>query len=94
MSEDETITDEDRTNEVGFFNTAETYWKSAQALYNAKVKATHPLSPVLFLYYHAIELYFKAFLRGHGFELSPKVGDGGNRKGGISWGCLTPPLLH
>src|SRR5450432_3385809 len=27
-------------------------------------------------------------------ELSPEVGDGGNRKGGISWGCLTPPLLH
>jgi tetratricopeptide (TPR) repeat protein len=30
----------------------------------------------------------------HRNELSPKVGDGGNRKGGISWGCLTPPLLH
>lgn len=29
-----------------------------------------------------------------GFELSPKLGDGGNREGGISWGCLTPPLLH
>src|ERR1700756_2645029 len=27
-------------------------------------------------------------------ELSLKVGDGGNRKGGISWGYLTPPLLH
>src|SRR5438093_2706150 len=27
-------------------------------------------------------------------ELSPEVGDGANRKGGISWGCLTPPLLH
>jgi hypothetical protein len=27
-------------------------------------------------------------------ELSLKVGDGANRKGGISWGCLTPPLLH
>src|SRR4051794_7341356 len=27
-------------------------------------------------------------------ELSPKVGDGGKRKGGIAWGCLTPPLLH
>ena len=26
--------------------------------------------------------------------LSLKVGDGGNREGGISWGCLTPPLLH
>src|ERR1700704_1621487 len=24
-------------------------------------------------------------------ELSPKVGDGGNREGGISWGCLAPP---
>ena len=28
------------------------------------------------------------------WELSLKVGDGGNREGGISWGCLTPPLLH
>ena len=27
-------------------------------------------------------------------ELSLKVGDGKNRKGGISWGCLTTPLLH
>jgi hypothetical protein len=27
-------------------------------------------------------------------ELSLKVGDGGNREGGISWGCLTSPLLH
>src|SRR5947207_147645 len=27
-------------------------------------------------------------------ELSLKVGDGGNREGGISWRCLTPPLLH
>jgi hypothetical protein len=60
------ITDEDRTNEVGLFNTAESYWKSAAALYEAKVKASHPLSPVLFLYYHAIELYLKAFLRGNG----------------------------
>ena len=27
-------------------------------------------------------------------ELSPEVGDGVNREGGISWGCSTPPLLH
>jgi hypothetical protein len=27
-------------------------------------------------------------------QLSPKFGDVGNREGGISWGCLTPPLLH
>jgi len=60
------ITDEDRTNEVGLFNTAETYWRSANALYEAKVKASHAMSPVLFLYYHAIELYLKAFLRANG----------------------------
>ena len=31
---------------------------------------------------------------GNAEELSLKVGDGGNWEGGISWGCLTPPLLH
>jgi hypothetical protein len=30
----------------------------------------------------------------HGGELSPEVGDGSNREGGISWGCLTTSLLH
>jgi hypothetical protein len=63
---DQDITDEERTNEVGLFNTAETYWRSAHALHEAKVKASHAMSPVLFLYYHAIELYLKAFLRGNG----------------------------
>src|SRR5258708_11743763 len=27
-------------------------------------------------------------------QLSPKVGDGGDPEGGISWGDFTPPLLH
>src|SRR5260370_42331328 len=27
-------------------------------------------------------------------ELSLKVGDGGKREGGISWGGVTPPPLH
>jgi hypothetical protein len=53
------ITGEDRTNDVGLFNMAESYWKSAAALHEAKVKASHPLSPVLFLYYHAVELYLR-----------------------------------
>lgn len=69
------ITEEDRTNETGLFYTAETYWKSANALDEAKVNATHAKYPVLFLYYHAIELYLKAFLRGNGHsarELSTK----------------------
>ena len=40
------------------------------------------------------EMLSRIDLRGHRLELSLKVGDDGNRKGGISWGCLTPPLLH
>lgn len=54
---------EDRTNEVGLFNMAESYWKSAAALHEASPRVTYALSPVLFLYYHTIELYLKAFLR-------------------------------
>ena len=57
--------DEDRTNPTGLFNTAVSYWKSAAALERAKVKATHPDHPIRSLYYHAIELYLKAFLRQH-----------------------------
>jgi hypothetical protein len=59
--------DEDsRSNPLGFFNLAESYWSAAGALENAKLKTTHPNSPISFLYYHAIELYLKAFLRLHG----------------------------
>ena len=59
--------DEDERNvPIGVFNYAESYWHAARALNNAKVKSTHPNSPVLFLYYHAIELYLKSFLRMHG----------------------------
>jgi hypothetical protein len=29
-----------------------------------------------------------------GKELWPEFGDGLSGKGGISWGCSTPPLLH
>lgn len=57
--------DNERTNSMGLFNTAEAYWKSADALAAAKVKAGHADSPVRTLYYHAIELYLKALLRQH-----------------------------
>jgi hypothetical protein len=66
------------------FNAAETYWRSAGALYAAKVKATHRLSPVLFLYYHAIELYLKAFLRGHGHSAAELRSKFGHRIGWLS----------
>ncbi|MGY4345551.1 hypothetical protein ACVWXM_002018 [Bradyrhizobium sp. GM7.3] len=50
----------------------------------------------LYLVYirEALTAHEKETLTAEENELSPKVGDGGNRKGGISWGCLTPPLLH
>jgi HEPN domain-containing protein len=56
----------DRTSPAGLFNTADSYWRAAVALGRAKVKSTHPDKPISFLYYHAIELYLKAFLRMHG----------------------------
>jgi hypothetical protein len=62
---EEIADDNERTNSMGLFNTAEAYWKSASALAAAKVKAGHADGPVRTLYYHAIELYLKALLRQH-----------------------------
>ena len=69
--------EDDRTTEIGLFNYAHSYWRSAVALHKAKVRATHPDSPVWFLYFHAIELYLKSYLRAHGLsvaELRKKFG--------------------
>ena len=57
--------DEDRTTEIGLFNYAVSYWRSAQALRKAKIKATHPEPVICFLYYHAVELFLKSYLRLH-----------------------------
>ena len=62
---EEIADDNERTNSMGLFNTAEAYWKAAQTLAAAKVKGGHADSPVRTLYYHAIELYLKAPLRRH-----------------------------
>jgi hypothetical protein len=62
---EEIADDNQRTNSMGLFNTAEAYWKSAGALAAAKIKGGHAHSPVRTLYYHAIELYLKALLRQH-----------------------------
>jgi hypothetical protein len=58
--------EDERNAPIGVFNYAESYWQAARALRHAKVRSTHPNSPVSFLYYHAIELYLKSFLRMHG----------------------------
>jgi hypothetical protein len=60
------IDDDERTSALGLFNTARSYWRSAEHLNVANLEVTHPRAPVTFLFCHAIELYLKAYLRGAG----------------------------
>jgi hypothetical protein len=57
---------EDRTSPFSLFTNAESYWWAAQELVEANVRSVHPESPIRFLYYHAIELFLKSYLRLHG----------------------------
>jgi hypothetical protein len=66
---DEIADDQERTTALGLFNLAEAYWKSAIALQATKVNSGYADDPRRFLFYHAIELYLKAFLRGHGLTV-------------------------
>jgi hypothetical protein len=52
----------DRYPPIGLFNFAASYRAAADLLAKEAFKATHPGDPISFLYYHAIELYLKAFL--------------------------------
>ena len=86
MKRSGTTTDEDiRSSPLGFFNVAESYWAGAAALERAELKTTHPNSPISFLYYHAIELYLKAFLRLHGHSAKELRG----KKFGHNTCCLS-----
>jgi hypothetical protein len=66
---EEIADDNERTTTVGLFLTAEAYWRGANVLCVSlkRTKRTLPFSdkPAYFCYYHAIELYLKAFLRQH-----------------------------
>lgn len=70
MSQNSAIEDSERTNAIGLYNTAQSYWQSAEHLKVAKLKVSHPHAPVTFLFCHAIELYLKAFLRAKGCTLA------------------------
>jgi hypothetical protein len=59
------MTEIDRFPPLGMFNFAASYRAAADLLLGQAINATHPSAPVAFLYYHAIELYLKAFLRLH-----------------------------
>ena len=60
------MTDEDRVQPIGLFNYAHSYGASAAALHKIEVRATHPDTPVAYMYSHAVELYLKSFLRMKG----------------------------
>jgi len=62
--------DIDRYPPLGLFNFAASYEAAANLLANKEIKATHPHAPAAFLFYQAIELYLKAFLRLHEASMS------------------------
>lgn len=66
MNQPVTTDQDERTSALGLFHYARSYWHSGEALALVKVKVTHPQAPMSFLFYHAIELYLKAYLRGVG----------------------------
>jgi hypothetical protein len=66
MSNEGSLTDDDRTNPMGLFHFARSYWQSAEHLLQHPIPVTHSTAPITFLFYHAIELYLKSYLRSDG----------------------------
>jgi hypothetical protein len=60
---------DERTNPMGLFNYAHSYWVSAVALQNSPRNCTYHQAPVDYLYFHAIKPYLKSFLRLQGMSL-------------------------
>ena len=72
------------TTPLGLYYLACSYHEAARALTNARLKGSHPGSPISFLYFHAIELFLKSFLRLHGLT----VADLSSRKFGHNLGAM------
>ncbi|WP_171175798.1 hypothetical protein [Ruegeria sp. HKCCA4633] len=64
------MTNDERTTAIGLFNYAHSYWASASVLQGSNLDATHPDAPVNYLYFHAIELFLKAYLRSKGLSVA------------------------
>ena len=69
MPDDASLTDDERTNPMGLFHFARSYWQSAEHLRLQRLPVTHPSAPRTFLFYHAIELYLKSYLRCTGLTV-------------------------
>jgi hypothetical protein len=64
--------DDERTNPVGLFNYARSYWQAALIIDLPRLRkiVTHADAPVTYLFCHAIELYLKAYLRHSGLSVA------------------------
>jgi hypothetical protein len=69
--------EDERTSAVGLYHYAMSYHEAARALSNVGLKSPHGQAPIYYLYYHALELFLKAFIRSQGTgvkELRSKIG--------------------
>lgn len=66
---DQKITREERTNPTGLYHYAESYRDCADELRANPPRRLMFDAPIAFLYYHAAELYMKAWLRHAGVPL-------------------------
>lgn len=66
----------EKTNEVGLYHYALSYFRAAQILAKADFEVTHPEAPTLHLYYHSVELFLKSFLvfKGNTIDDVKKIG--------------------
>ena len=71
--------DELQRKAVGLFQYAHSYAQSAVTLEYNQTKAAHWNAPIYFLYFHAIELYLKAFLVRSGNDLEDLRKEHGHR---------------
>jgi hypothetical protein len=60
---------DERTTAVGLYHYAISYRRAADKLGTVMVRTTHPEAPQEFLYFHAIELFLKAYLRNRGLSV-------------------------
>lgn len=64
------VDDIERETPLGFFNYGASYRAAADTLMRSEHRSIHPHAPVQSLYYHAIELVLKAFLRANGVSVA------------------------
>jgi hypothetical protein len=78
-----TDSNDDRTSARGFYHYAQSFREAADALAGCDFRSTHPDQPRTFLYFHAIELFLKSYLRDAGLSVED-LRDIGHRYGKLA----------